>query len=87
MHGVRALEPVIRRWDPYPAGCRPPPPPGDGARPLPNQTWPPAAELMQQVRHEFQQPVEEGDLYARKYRLSDGRTRLKMLSEMLAMQL
>ena len=42
---------------------------------------------MQQVRHEFQQPVEEGDLYARKYRLSDGRTRLKMLSEMLAMQL
>ncbi|KAL6783713.1 hypothetical protein ACKKBG_A05505 [Auxenochlorella protothecoides x Auxenochlorella symbiontica] len=44
-------------------------------------------ELRDQIRHEFLQPVEESDLYARKYRLSDGRTRLKMLSEMLGMQL
>ncbi|KAK2079088.1 hypothetical protein QBZ16_002778 [Prototheca wickerhamii] len=44
-------------------------------------------ELIQQIREEFRVKIKEDDLYARKYHLSDGRTKLKMLSEMLGMQL
>ena len=46
-----------------------------------------ADELIQQIRDEFRVKIKEDDLYARKYHLSDGRTKLKMLSEMLGMQL
>lgn len=45
----------------------------------------PAADLQQQVRHEFEVARGQADPYAIKYALSDGRSRLKQLRDMLAL--
>ncbi len=44
---------------------------------------PPIEELLAQVRHEFNIQRNHTDPYAIKYALSDGRTRLKQLHDML----
>jgi hypothetical protein len=43
-------------------------------------------EILTQLRHEFKRKMDQTDLYAIKYNLSDGRMQLRMLTEMLAMQ-
>lgn len=43
-------------------------------------------EIRAQVRLEFEKKKQQKDVYSVKYSLSDGRTQLRMLKEMLAMQ-
>jgi Complex 1 protein (LYR family) len=45
----------------------------------------PIEELRQQIRHEFEQQKNAEDIPAIKYYISEGRTRLRQMEEMLGM--
>lgn len=45
----------------------------------------PRGEVLQQVRSEFERYKQAPDLYAVKYHLSDGRERLKQLTDMIGL--